>query len=397
MAHPSRSVFVSELLAALDRDATVVWDRRGDRWDTGRRAWEAIDRSATHGLVLQDDTIPCRDLAAGVEAALASLPDPARSPLCLYCGRVRPYKEQISALVAAATDSTSWLTMTQLHWGPGIVMPAHLIPDMIAWCDQRTEIPNYDRRISRWIQQQGLTVWYPWPSLVEHRGVDENPSLISGRTGDRRAYQFLGAGRSALELSWDGIVVSVPAPANHRHASAPSPAVTGRSRPRLGAAVKFVSTKYPQLQVPGARVRFRDGEASTTDAVAVEMLTSPQLRAMGVEPVGDVPPASTDESASGPPPQVEAVGSEPADNAAKEVDVAEGGDAEPDQPDAAAPPEPAAQEPGGLPNGGAKDVMAWVNADPERTAERAAEALRVEQAREKPRTTLVATLTKLAG
>lgn len=41
----------------------------------------------------------------------------------------------------------------------------------------------------------------------------------------------------------------------------------------------------------------------------------------------------------------------------------------------------------------AADVLAWVGEDPER----AAEALEAEQAKDKPRSTLVAALTKLAG
>ncbi|HEV2927278.1 MAG TPA: hypothetical protein VGW74_01185 [Propionibacteriaceae bacterium] len=210
MAHPKRRAFIPDLLARLDRPAEVVWDQKGDRWDTGRRAQLAFDPDATHHLVLQDDVIPCKDLVAGVEQALSALPEPDASPLSLYCGRVQPFRETISLLVASANGATSWLTMSQLHWGPGIVLPTHMIEDMVGWCDHRSEVPNYDKRISRWCQHKGLTVWYPWPSLVEHRSVRESPSLVPGRTGDRQAYRFLGADRSALDLRWDGGVVGIP-------------------------------------------------------------------------------------------------------------------------------------------------------------------------------------------
>jgi hypothetical protein len=197
---------VDELLGWLDRPAEVVFDRRGDRWDTGRRSWQAVGRSASHGLVIQDDALVCRDLVAGVEKALQHVPD--GSPLCLYCGRVRPNRELVQGLVRAAGPGTSWLSMGQIHWGVGIVLPTAAIDDMIAWCDKHPEIDNYDLRISAWVANRGLTVYYPWPSLVDHR---ESPSLVPGRTpAGRRAHRFLGVDRSALDQDWSGRVVSVP-------------------------------------------------------------------------------------------------------------------------------------------------------------------------------------------
>jgi hypothetical protein len=206
MAHRKREAFIPDLLAKLDRPATVVWDRHGNRWDTGRRSMLAYDRTATHHLVLQDDAVIPRDLAGGIEQALQHVPE--GSPLCLYCGRNQPYRDTIQRLVEAAGPGTSWLTMSQLHWGVGIVMPVEHIPEMVAWCDHRSEIPNYDRRISRWCQHRGLTVYYPWPSLVDHRN---SPSLVPGRgSAGRRAHRFIGAGASALGRAWNGNVVGIP-------------------------------------------------------------------------------------------------------------------------------------------------------------------------------------------
>jgi hypothetical protein len=206
MADPRRAAMVEELLGWLDRPAEVVWDRKGDRWDTGRRAWQAIDRTTSHGLVVQDDAIPCRDLVAGIEQALQHVPD--GSPLCLYVGKVRPYRELVQGLVNAAGPGTSWLAMGQLHWGVGVVMPTRYIDEMLAWVDRYGEVENYDTRISRWFQQRNLTVYCPWPSLVDHRDA---PSLVPGRTSVRKAHRFLGAEVSALDQDWCGRVVSVPA------------------------------------------------------------------------------------------------------------------------------------------------------------------------------------------
>lgn len=207
MAHRKREAFIPQLLAKLDRPAQVVWDERDERWDTGRRAMLAYDPDATHHLVVQDDAIIPRDLVSGLELGLQYVP--AGSPLCLYAGRGRPFRAAVQQLVDRAGRGTSWLTMSQLHWGVGIVMPTELIGPMVAWCDERTDVPNYDKRISRWCQHRRLTVYYPWPSLVDHR---DSPSLVEGRgSAGRRAHRFIGADASALEHSYDGKTVTIPA------------------------------------------------------------------------------------------------------------------------------------------------------------------------------------------
>ena len=59
----------------------------------------------------------------------------------------------------------------------------------------------YDRRIARFFEIRGVDCWYTAPSLVNHRRVDENPSLVKGRTGNRQAYWFIGDA-SPLEIDW---------------------------------------------------------------------------------------------------------------------------------------------------------------------------------------------------
>jgi len=214
MAHPRRSAFVAELLAKLDRPATVVWDSCNDRWDTGRRTMLEYrsDTDATYWLALQDDAVIPRDLVAGIEKALRVVP--AKTPLCLYAGRARPLRAAVQQLVDRTRPDTSWLAMGQLHWGVGIVMPCNLIEPMITWADRRTEVANYDKRISRWCQTQGLNVWYPWPSLVDHR---ISPSLVPGRqAAGRHAHRFIGEDASALDQRYDGQVVTIRALSNYR-------------------------------------------------------------------------------------------------------------------------------------------------------------------------------------
>lgn len=234
MAHRKRARFIPSLQASLDRPAQVVWDQHNDRWETGRRAMLAYRTNprATHWLVVQDDAVACRDLVAGVEAALRHVP--ADSPVSLYAGRVRPFRDAVAHLVGQADRDTSWLTMTQLHWGVGVVIPVRWIDEMVRWCDTRTDVANYDKRMSRWIQHRRLTVHYTWPSLVDHR---ESPSLVPGRSArGRRAYRFIGAGRSALGVRWDGKTVAMAALARY---SSGKPAA--RARPVVPARVPLLT------------------------------------------------------------------------------------------------------------------------------------------------------------
>lgn len=205
MAHPKRVASVEHILAVLDRPACVVWDERGDRHDTGIRALETYDAAATHHLVLQDDVIVPRDLCAGVERAVGHIP--ADDPMCLYLGRVRPFAQTITRVVQAAGDA-SWLTMQGIYWGPGIVVPTTDIPAISAWwAGAGARIKNYDRRLSAWYALRDATVWYPWPSLVDHA---DGHSLVKGHGRGRCAHNFIGADASALDADWTRGVVDVP-------------------------------------------------------------------------------------------------------------------------------------------------------------------------------------------
>ncbi len=207
MAHPKRAALVDDIVAALDRPVKVVWDEISDRHDTGIRAIEAFDPAATHHVVLQDDVIVPRNLLAGIERALKYIPQD--DPMCLYTGRVQPFGAEIRRAVRQATnDHTSWLTMQGIYWGPGIVVPTVHIPELADWYrGAGSKVINYDRRVSTWYALRNATVWYPWPSLVEHRDVE---SLIRGHGMGRHAHSFIGEHASALDADWSRGVVHVP-------------------------------------------------------------------------------------------------------------------------------------------------------------------------------------------
>lgn len=201
MAHQSRAHLVPELLDRTGIPAELVsWDRRSDRWDTGRRAFEmGIDSGTTHWMVLQDDAVVCRDLIPGLQVALDHVPTDAIA--CPYVGTRRPLTEKVTAAVNQADAvNASWIVLQTLNWGVAIIVPTATIGDMLTWCDKLT-IPNYDKRVGQYYWRvHNWPCWYTHPSLVDHRDV---PSL-AGHGPDRRAHRFAGEDVSALDLPWDG-------------------------------------------------------------------------------------------------------------------------------------------------------------------------------------------------
>lgn len=197
MAHPKRQAFVEDLQGHFP-EAEVVWDRRNDRWDTGRRSLLAFDPKASHHLVIQDDALPCRDLLPALEQAVKHS---GEHPLGLYVGHAS--MDVLNAVKAAREDGgPPWLAMEGPWWGPGIVFPTEQIRDIVAWGDNQPRIPNYDRRITRFYASRGIECWYTLPSLVDHRPGEVNPSLVPGRTSLNRVAQwFIGDG-SPLEIDW---------------------------------------------------------------------------------------------------------------------------------------------------------------------------------------------------
>ncbi len=210
MAHSSRAHLIPELVQRLgigvDR---VTWDRIANRWDTGRRAWEAYDPDATHHMVLQDDAVVTRDLIPALEEALDHIPRNAiASP---YIGTRRPQPQKvIRAITAAREAQASWIVMGSLNWGVGIIIPTHAIEDMLPWCDQQP-YPNYDKRIGQYfLKVKRWPTWCTWPSLVDHRDDEES---LCGHGPGRYAHEFLGQDHSALDVDFGrGHVVMNTAP-----------------------------------------------------------------------------------------------------------------------------------------------------------------------------------------
>jgi hypothetical protein len=179
MAHPSRSHLVRELSRRLP-GAAVVWDEKGDRWDTGRRSMLAHDPEAQWHLVVQDDAVLCRDFLAQVYHALQAAP---QGPVAFYMGTTGRFAglSSTEAALRAHQLGLSWVEAPGPWWGVAVAVPVQHIPAMVSWCDERSDLPNYDRRMARYWHHLGIPCRYSVPSLVQHRTGEGNPSLVPGR------------------------------------------------------------------------------------------------------------------------------------------------------------------------------------------------------------------------
>jgi hypothetical protein len=216
MAHPDRAGEVAHLAGLLDRPVPTYWDPEGkpsgngDRvWRVARGAWQLADPDADWHLLIQDDARPCADLLAGLERALAFVPQDAVVSAYLGTGRNVPIRWEAMAR-AADSAGVSWVRSHKLMWGVCIALPVKLIPDMIAYADRRSGVPD-DMRVAGWAGARDHEVWYTWPSLVDHLPV---PSLTKHRARERVARRWHEG--SALEIDWSGHAVADPMLARRR-------------------------------------------------------------------------------------------------------------------------------------------------------------------------------------
>lgn len=192
MAHKKRRRFVTELTQQLDCE--VVWDHNNNRRETGRRAWQAHDPSASHHLVIQDDAVPCEDLHKGLEELVKHT---GNQPISLFYCRTGPRFLPIDLIGRLASQGAySGIDLEVLYSGVAVMVPTDQIGDMLRFRSRHTA---YDIPIWRYYQARGLTFRYTWPSLVDHREMSESQSLLGKDHPGRVAYNFA---HSALDVDW---------------------------------------------------------------------------------------------------------------------------------------------------------------------------------------------------
>lgn len=156
MAHPDRREMAALLSFELG-GVPIVFDRKNNVWDTCRRSWEAIDKTAEYGLVLQDDAIVCTNFISRAEALLRGRYIYNFFILSGFGARVEK----------ALADGFDYFIKPSIFGEVALCMPTKYINSMINYCERKKA--KTDTVISSWAITNKIRVRYPIPSLVDHR------------------------------------------------------------------------------------------------------------------------------------------------------------------------------------------------------------------------------------
>lgn len=219
-AHPDRTEMAHTL--AEQCGGMVVFDPDPDHprrspWRTYRHCIESAPGyafgfttagSATHVLVLQDDTLPCRSFNEALPAAVSARP----TDLLVFHVSGNPFEHKRALLDACSRDEP-WAALRVGHrWVSAIATcwPAPMALDLLRYVDNAgwpSEFVADDEIIGRYASSEGVTPYATVPSLVEH--TDMVPSLLGrkeryGNDPGRVAACFADncAGYDATQVDW---------------------------------------------------------------------------------------------------------------------------------------------------------------------------------------------------
>lgn len=181
--HPSRQHLLAPLVERLG-ECEIVSDPDPDGKPSPLRCYlEALRRtptSATHRLVVQDDTWPASDFRAKAVSVLEERPGVL---ICFFVpGSAGGGMNRVRR---AAVAGKGWARLGAGGWVPAVATcwPAHLIDPFLEFCSH----PKFagkradDGMIARFVRVTRTQVWATIPSLVEH--PDHEPSLIGKKHG----------------------------------------------------------------------------------------------------------------------------------------------------------------------------------------------------------------------
>lgn len=183
MAHPKRKAWAEALAKQLG--APIYFDTNNKVWDTCKGAWRLHGEEPYH-LVVQDDAILCKDFKQEVTTLLKKTKR-LNAAYQLYYGNHKNIN--VPALLKEA-GTKGYVIRDQCAWGVAIMLPTHLIADMIKFGDSYYAWQD-DTKITYFLKSKGIKTVFPIPCLVDHRKVAENPTLSrSNRREDEYAKVF---------------------------------------------------------------------------------------------------------------------------------------------------------------------------------------------------------------
>lgn len=158
MAHPSRKHLIPYLKEKLG-DIPVSMDTDNNIWHTCREAWRLADLTKDYHFVIQDDAIIGKDFYK----RLSDLIQKGEYVYNLYLGRPRT----AGKVLECKAKGGDHLIFEHIYHEIALGIPTKYIKELIEYGDSINA--EHDRHINSFIRSKGLKVYFPMPSLINHR------------------------------------------------------------------------------------------------------------------------------------------------------------------------------------------------------------------------------------
>jgi len=182
MAHPSRERCFPYLKERLGDVPFSIDDGRG-LWENCKAAWKLHDPTADYHVVIQDDAVICDNF---IEKAMQMIDRPGEFAYSFYWGH--RYRASFQPRNRSGIEK-GFIIDSMPHWGIALCIPTKYIDEMIEFCDKLTGIPQADERIARFLIHKKISVYFPIPSLIDHRWWEH--SLVGNKGSKRKALKFI--------------------------------------------------------------------------------------------------------------------------------------------------------------------------------------------------------------
>jgi len=185
MAHPSREKYFGYLKEKLSNPKfSIDVDSKGLLWNCVN-SWKMHDLDSDYHVVIQDDAIVCDDFKNRAEKIIEEvIKKHGKIAFNFYYGTRGAMKEE-----AFAGLKKGYIIKKSPHWGLAICLPTSTIKDMVSFFEKQN-VKQDDFRIAKYLNEIGMLVYFPMPSLIDHR--PEVLSMVENApNAGRRAYKFI--------------------------------------------------------------------------------------------------------------------------------------------------------------------------------------------------------------
>lgn len=179
MAHTSREKYFGYLRERLGEVPFSI-DQGWGIWENCKRAWQMRNPKADFHVVIQDDAIICDRFRERAEQILSTERGTAYS---FYYGRRGNKTREAREGLQRGFIVKEWIS-----WGLAICLPKHIIGEMMG---RFSNVRNRhdDSMIAKFLKEKGIKIYFPIPSLVDHRAGEI--SLVGDPGKNRQAAYFI--------------------------------------------------------------------------------------------------------------------------------------------------------------------------------------------------------------